>query len=252
MLISVFIILVGLSLGSFLSVLVFRLSLKEGGIVTGRSRCPNCRHRLAWYDLLPLLSFVLLAGRCRHCRRKISPAYPLLELTTALTLLTFSRQINYQFDVQNIILTVFLLVFVAIIFSDILFLTIPDKLIIPAAVLAAVSGIFFQMAGPFNLLITGLTAAGIFGIMFLASRGRWLGLGDIKMVMLIGFLFGFPTAFWIILLSIWLAAFWGIGLVFLKRATMKTALPLGAFLSATAIIFIIFQNETQFFLQRFF
>src|SRR3989344_313770 len=252
MLISVFIILVGLSLGSFLSVLVFRLSLKEGGIVTGRSRCPNCRHRLAWYDLLPLLSFVLLAGRCRHCRRKISPAYPLLELTTALTLLTFSRQINYQFDVQNIILTVFLLVFVSIIFSDIIFLTIPDKLIIPAAVLAAVSGIFFQTAGPFNLLITGLTAAGIFGIMFLASRGRWLGLGDIKMVMLIGFLFGFPTAFWIILLSIWLAAFWGIGLVFLKRATMKTALPLGAFLSATAIIFIIFQNETQFFLQRFF
>src|SRR3989344_7761899 len=108
MLISVFIILGGLSLGSFLSVLVFRLSLKEGGIVTGRSRCPNCRHRLAWYALLPLLSFVLLAGRCRHCRRKISPAYPLLELTTALTLLTFSPKLTFHLTFQILFLPFFL------------------------------------------------------------------------------------------------------------------------------------------------
>lgn len=247
MLLPIFIFLIGLCLGSFLSVLSTRLPRQEKGIVSGRSHCPNCNHQLAWYDLIPLLSYLLLRGSCRYCHKKISIVYPLLELSTAMALVFYFYRLNHTFNFSTILQIVFILVFISIIFSDFLYFIIPDIIIIPAVILVVLYQLLFHRGEFLGLLITGLVLGGIFAIIFIVSRGKWVGFGDVKLLTLIGLLFGYPLGFLALLISIWLGAFWGIGLMVLKRATMKTALPFGIFLSIVSIIFIIFQNEIQLF-----
>lgn len=240
-----FIFLIGLSLGSFLSVAIIRLPKKEKGLISGRSRCPHCHHQLAWYDLIPLLSYLWVHGSCRYCHKKISIVYPLIELSTATAFLFYFYRIDYNFDFSTIFQLVFILIFVSIIFSDFLYFIIPDKILISAFVIAVVNHLLFQKEEVASLLITGLILGGIFAIIFIVSRGKWLGLGDVKLIMLIGILFGYPFGFLVVLISIWLGALWGIGLMVLRKATIKTALPFGIFLSIVSIIFIIFYNEIQ-------
>lgn len=247
MLLPIFIFLIGLSLGSFLSVVIIRLSKQEKGIVSGRSRCPNCNHQLAWYDLIPLLSYLLVRGSCRYCNKKISIVYPVIELSTAVALVLYFYHLNYTFNFSTVSQVIFLLIFISIIFSDFLYFIIPDEIIIPAIGLALLYGIFFKRGELPSLLITGLVLGGIFAIIFIVSHGKWVGFGDVKLLMLIGLLFGYPLGFLVLLISIWLGALWGIGLMVLKRATMKTALPFGIFLSIVSIIFIILKNEIQLF-----
>lgn len=241
-----FIFLIGLCLGSFLSVVIIRLSRQEKGIVSGRSRCPNCHHQLFWYDLIPLLSYLLVRGFCRYCHKKISIVYPLLELSTAVALVFYFYRLNFTFDFSTILQSVFILAFISIIFSDFLYFIIPDKIIIPAIALTVLYQLLFHKGEILGLLITGLVLGGIFAIIFIVSHGKWVGFGDVKLLIFIGLLFGYPLGFLVVLISIWLGALWGIGLMVLKRATMKTALPFGIFLSIISIIFIIFYNEIQF------
>ena len=241
----VFIFLIGLSLGSFLSVLVVRLPLGEKGIAAGRSHCPHCRHQLAWYDLAPFLSYLLVRGHCRYCRQKISIVYPIIELATATVFVTYFYRTELSFDFSIIFQLFFLLIFISVIFSDFLYFIIPDKIIIPAIALAAIYPLLFQRGAIWNLLITGLVLSGIFAIIFVVSCGKWIGFGDVKLVTLIGLLFGYPLGFLAVIFSIWSGALWGIMLMALRRATMKTALPFGIFLSVVSIVFIIFQNEIQ-------
>ena len=95
-----FIFLFGLIIGSFLNCLIWRLHQEES--LGGRSYCPNCRHKLFWYDNIPLLSFILLCGRCRYCQKKISWQYPLVELAVAiLFVLSFSNLANKVFFISN-------------------------------------------------------------------------------------------------------------------------------------------------------
>lgn len=246
MLLPIFIFLIGLSLGSFLSVVIIRLSRHEKGIVSGRSHCPHCQHQLSWYDLIPLLSYLLVRGSCRYCHRKISIVYPIIELSTAMALVLYFYRLNYTFDFSTILQGIFIIIFISIIFSDFLYFIIPDKIIIPAIILTILYQLLFHEKEILGLLITGLVLGGIFAIIFIVSRGKWVGFGDVKLLILIGLLFGYPLGFIVVLISIWLGALWGIGLMALKRATMKTALPFGIFLSIISIIFIIFQNEIQF------
>lgn len=245
MLLSLFIFLIGLSLGSFLSVVIIRSSKQEKGIISGRSRCPICNHQLAWYDLIPLLSYLLVRGSCRYCHRKISIVYPIIELSTATTLTLYFYRLNYTFEFSTILQSIFIIIFISIIFSDFLYFIIPDKIIIPAIALSMLYQLLLHKGEILGLLITGLVLGGIFAIIFIVSHGKWVGFGDIKLMALIGLLFGYPLGFLAVLISIWLGALWGIGLMVLRRATMKTALPFGIFLSIVSIIFIIFYNEIQ-------
>lgn len=234
-----------MSLGSFLSVVIIRSSKQEKGIVSGRSRCPHCHHQLVWYDLLPLLSYLLVRGSCRYCHKKISIVYPIIELSTAVALALYFYRLNYTFDFSTILQSVFILAFISIIFSDFLYFIIPDKIIIPAIALTVLYQLLFHKGEILGLLITGLVLAGIFAIIFIVSRGKWVGFGDVKLLILIGLLFGYPLGFLVVLISIWLGALWGIGLIALKRATTKTALPFGMFLSIVSIIFIIFYPASE-------
>lgn len=133
--------------------------------------------------------------------------------------------------------------FILLAFFDLLYFLVPDKIVFPLIILALI----YNFAAPDikSRLATALILAAIFAIMHLGSRGRWMGLGDVKLVFLVGVVFGYPLGVLSMLLSVWTAALIGIGLVAAKRATLKTALPLGTFFASSSIIFIIFQNELQ-------
>lgn len=211
----------------------------------GRSECPKCGNELKWHDLIPILSFVLLRGRCRYCHKRISKAYPLIELATGLSFSILFLKIGLPFDLQTayaFIMTFFLL---ALVFFDFRYYILPDKIVIPLIVVTLCIDLLLKRPQLINLLTSGLLLGGLFAILHIVSKGEWVGLGDAKLLLLIGLYFGYPSSFLITVLSIWSAALIGLFLIILKRANLKSELPFGVFLSIFSIVFIIFQNEIQ-------
>lgn len=240
----ILVIIFGLIVGSFYGVLVSRLNQK-GGIIAGRSQCPKCNTRLKWFDLVPILSFVFLKGRCRYCRKKISFIYPAIESVTAFLFVLFFLKRGLPLDVFVAYDLLLLLVFIPILFFDYVHYIIPDKLVIPMIVLSVIFGLFFKKPEFLSLLTSGLLLGGFFAILYIVSSGKWVGFGDAKLLLLIGLAFGYPVSFLITVFSVWTAALYGLALIALKKASLKSALPFGLFLSIFSLIFIIFKNEVQ-------
>lgn len=233
--------LLGLCVGSFLNVLIVRLPAGES--LGGRSRCLHCGHALAGRDLIPLLSFVWLKGRCRFCARPISGRYPAVEFLTALVFvfifLNYGGVINWQVGWWGIVAAGL----IALAGADWRAMILPDSLVFPMIGAALVYAALARPEDFVGLCVTGFFLALGFGILYLVSRGAWLGLGDVKLAFLIGLLLGYPLALVATLAAVWSAALVGLGLIAARRATPKTALPLGAFLAGAAIIVIIFYHD---------
>jgi leader peptidase (prepilin peptidase) / N-methyltransferase len=234
----------GLIMGSFLSVLLERLGRKEG-IVAGRSECPSCEHLLAWYDLIPLGSYVMLRGRCRYCDVRISPMYPLLELTmaTVMGIFVFRYGMPSTWFVVDIAV---LFGLVALFFFDLRYQVLPDVLVYPLIGLTLLRLITQRPDMLVNAVATGVFVASFFGLLYAISHGRWLGFGDVKLGILIGLLFGYPGAVGVTLLAIWSGALWGLGLMATHRARLETALPFGSFWTAVAIVTLIWPGPVYF------
>ncbi|MFC1652076.1 prepilin peptidase, partial [Patescibacteria group bacterium] len=179
----------GLIVGSFLNVVIFRFKKKES-IVKKRSHCPNCKKKLRVWDLFPVLSFLFLKGKCRYCKKPISIQYPLVELATAILF----AALYWKFDL-NIILLYFLVVscsLILIFVIDLKHFIVPDRLIIPGIFLA-----FFvsYLILDFTLVSLGLgvlIGGGFFLILVLVSKGKAMGMGDVKLGILAGLIIGFP------------------------------------------------------------
>lgn len=251
--ISLFVFLLGLCLGSFLNVIIFRLDKKTGAL-TGRSECPKCGKRLKWYDLFPIVSYISLAGRCRYCKTSISLVYPIVELLTAFSLVTFyisfiNQPISLYVALFDIII---ILALILLIFFDYLYFLIPDKIVLPLIVIAILFNYFFRKLEFTSLLLSSLTLGGIFAIIYIASGGEWMGFGDVKLMFLIGLALGYPLGLVSMLFSVWIAALVGIGLMLSGKANRKTALPFGSFLAGVSILIIIFQYEIQVFITQLF
>jgi leader peptidase (prepilin peptidase)/N-methyltransferase len=234
----------GLILGSFLSVLVGRWHTKTG-IIAGRSECASCKHILAWYDLFPLVSWLVLRGRCRYCRTPISMRYPAMEAVMALTLGFYA----FRYGVPTLwTLTDMVMLFglVALFFFDLRWRILPDlfTLGLSGIALARLIGLRPDLVG--NAVATGVLLAAAFGLLYLISRGRWLGLGDVKMALLVGLLFGFPAAVGVTLIAIWAGALLGVYLIATRKANMQTALPFGSFWAAAAIVTVIWPGPVAF------
>lgn len=235
---------VGLIFGSFLSVLLERLPVYVGrpnskpGIIFGRSECPYCRTTLSWYDLLPLLSYILLRGHCRHCRARISVLYPLLELAMAAVFGLYAYRFGFV-GIRSIADIVILFGLVSLFFFDLRHRILPDIIMIPIA-LTALGRIFLTSPELVrNAIMTGVSISLFLGLVYWLSHGRWLGLGDVKLAMLIGLLFGYPNAIGVTLAAIWAGALIGLILVLIGRANMRTALPFGSFWTLAAIVMIL-------------
>ena len=237
-------ILLGLIIGSFINCLIYRLKNKQA--ITGRSFCPQCKKQINWYDNIPLLSYFLLRAKCRWCRKKISLQYPLVELITAmLFLIVFIATYNLQLTTYNLLLilrnwtfTAFLII---IFIYDFKYYLILDKIIIPAIIIAFIFNLFFYNL--LNLLLAALIAGGFFFLQFIVSRGQWIGGGDIRLGILIGLMLGWPNILVALVISYVLGSIIGLGLIITKRATMKSTVPLGAFLSIGTFISLLWVDK---------
>jgi len=234
--------LFGLVFGSFLNVVIYRL--KSGDSIRfGRSFCPRCKTILKWHDLVPLLSFFLLKGQCRHCRKKISWQYPAVEILSGLIWVFVW---NLGFGIWNFIYYIFILsAFLVIAIYDFKWKIIPDKIIYPAIAVVLIFNLFeilkYQNIAIFLWpLSVAIIAFLFFFSIFYFSKGRAIGLGDAKLAFLIGLFLEPELAFFAFTLSFILGAVYAIILLILGKKTLKDKIALAPFLSAsTAIIFFL-------------
>jgi leader peptidase (prepilin peptidase) / N-methyltransferase len=206
----IFLFLFGLAAGSFLNCLIYRM-FEQKSILKGFSFCPKCKHRLVWRDLVPVLSFVLLKGKCRYCGQKISLQYPLVEISSAFLFLLAAFKLQAAFFSPESFLLLFYLLFVIscllIVFVfDLKHYLIPDKVIFSALIAVFAyrvfesleirnwnfSGLWDWEKGLLNPFLSAFLASGFFLSIVLFSRGRWMGLGDVKLAFLMGLFLGFP------------------------------------------------------------
>jgi prepilin signal peptidase PulO-like enzyme (type II secretory pathway) len=241
-LVYLFFFLFGLAVGSFLNCLIYRLETGKS-FFKGRSFCPHCQHILGWQDLIPILSFLILKGKCRYCHQKISWQYPLVELATALIFpLIFITRINIWTGVYLLIITSFLII---IFVYDLKHYIIPDKVIYPAIGIA----VLYQLFGiwpPTKILWAvgfGILPSVFFLAIILFSHERWMGFGDFKLVVLMGLILGFPNILVALFLAFFLGAIIGMGLVISGKKQLSSEVPFGPFLVTGTFFALFFGKE---------
>lgn len=224
-------VLLGLALGSFGNVLLHRLHFREP--LLGRSKCPHCKARLRWYDMVPVLSFAILGATCRHCRKPISWQYPLIELGCALA---FLLSLHATATPVGAFFTA--LIFCALLLDavfDAFHNQVPDVLSALIAVCALLLG---WMEGT---LLSGFYGAGIallwFGGQWLVSRGRFVGSGDVLLAAAIGLWLGPMNTVVMILVSYMLGAVVAIWLLVVRKTSLHhTRLAFAPFLAIAAVL----------------
>jgi len=238
--------LLGLCFGSFINCLVYRWN-HQVSIFKGRSFCPKCKKQINWYDNIPVISFVMLRGCCRRCHSPISWQYPIVELTSAiLTLIIFNFStyggptVGWQFLIFNLLLTYCLL---AIFISDLIYMTIPDEVVIFGVI---VSLIFLISQYP-NILISNLisaTGAGLFFyLLYLITKGKGMGMGDVKLALLTGLILGWPKIMIALYLAFLTGAIIGVILILIKRKKFGQVIPFGPFLALSTWITMLFGDK---------
>lgn len=246
-----FVFLVGLAIGSFITVIVYRLP-RGKGFVSGHSQCPNCGKDLKWRDLVPVLSFIVLSGRCRYCRNRISWIYPIVELSSGVVVLASFLFFSSAGLVSWIFWAFILELFLTLAFIDLKYFILSDSVMV--MILAAfmiygilerkaVSVIPFMKMGTVYAFSNLASAAFLFLIFFLIwefSKGKWIGLGDAKLAALLGLIFGLWNSVFILYLAIAAGALIGLALVFSGKGSLKTKLPLGTFIGFSTIFFVLF------------
>ena len=230
--------IIGLVLGSFYQVVGLRLPVGES-FINSRSYCPKCKKKLKWYELIPLVSYIIQLGRCRKCKKRISITYPLFELLTgvcfALSYLVFGLT-------KEIIIPLTLIsMLIIIIVSDTKYMVIPDEIILLGSILIVVET-FFIKGGQACLtsLFNGVFAfVGMYIVKILGDaifRKESLGGGDIKLMFLIGLVFSFKTMVVILFLASFMALPYAISVLLIKKDPI---VPYGPFISLTAIALLL-------------
>lgn len=260
-------LLFGLCLGSFVNALVWRVHeqevqhdkkkpdqtyLQQLSIQRGRSMCPHCKHELAGKDLVPVLSWVSLRGRCRYCKKPISAQYPLVELiTAALFVASYSWwPVSFSEGVQYGLLVVWLAILtglIALTVYDLHWKLLPNRIMYPLTGLATIfAGIQIVIADKpltalLNTVLAVLVGGGIFYILFQVSAGRWIGGGDVKLGWLLGLLVATPArSMLFIFIASMIGSIISVPLLASHRLSRTSTIPFGPFLIAGAVIVFFF------------
>ncbi len=235
-----FIFIFGLIVGSFLNAVIYRLETGES-IIKGRSHCPKCGHVLRWYELVPVISFILQRGKCRACASSISWQYPLLEIATGLifVFIFFDTPDPAQIVIDLIIASLLVVIFV----YDLKHYIIPDKILYPAIGVVLLHRLIENWGALGNPLLSAILASAFFAAIFFASGGKWMGFGDVKLAFFMGLFLGWPVIIPAIFLAFVLGGIIGIALIATRKKTMKSQVPFGPFLVAGTIISMFFGAE---------
>ena len=236
-------VLIGILVGSFLTCLKNRLD-NLGSILFGRSQCPKCKHKLGFLDLFPILSYLVLRGKCRYCKGKIPLEYILIELvTTAVALLVY---MYFGFSLGSLALFLSLCLLIVASAVDIESREVHLYLLVTGIALAAISWIVlnFSSAGLFNLILGMVSAALIPFVFYLVSREKWMGLGDSLFALWIGALCGYPAALAGIMIAFFSGAMFGIMVLVLKKTDRAhRAIPFGPFIAFGGIVALLYGDR---------
>jgi prepilin signal peptidase PulO-like enzyme (type II secretory pathway) len=241
--INIFVFLFGLCIGSFLNCVIYRLEQKKD--LSGRSFCPHCRHTLSWKDLFPVLSYLSLGGKCRYCKKKISIQYPIVEIFTGLVFVLIFSQL-YNFNVGSLVNIIFLFyitsVLIIIFVYDLKHYLIPDKILFPAIILSFVYRII-NITSFLDFFYASLIGSIFFLIMFLISKGKWMGFGDVKLAILMGLVLGIKGVLLALFLAFLFGAVIGTILIFFQKKGFKSEIPFAPFLVMGTFLAMIFSEQ---------
>jgi leader peptidase (prepilin peptidase)/N-methyltransferase len=233
--------LFGAAIGSFLNVCIWRIP-EGNSIVSPPSHCPACGHEIRFYDNIPVVSYLLLGGRCRDCNEKISLRYPLVELITAvMAALLFWK---YGLSLKFLASFLFVAALIVITFIDLDHQIIPDVISLPGIPIFFLAALFV-MGLPLLETLLGILIGG--GSLYLVAacyelitKREGMGGGDIKLLAMLGAFLGWKSLLFIVMVSSFLGALVGITLMIWKGRDMKYAVPFGPFLSIAAVAYIFF------------
>lgn len=231
----------GLVFGSFLNVVIYRYD-QWLSILKDRSACTHCKQQLRWYDLVPLLSYVTLGGKCRYCRKPISWQYPVVELSAAALIAVFYYRI-FESGIFTLLLGVLAFIgaivavgaMIVIFFHDLYEQMVPDLM----AYILLVGAVLFSAVYYDSLLNTALgLLVGVAPIALIVypSKGKWMGEGDVKIAAALGALVGYPNAFVFLVSTFLVGGLFGSLAIASKQAKLKTAIPFVPFMIVGALI----------------
>ncbi len=273
---GVFIIAIfGLCLGSFINVVAHRTANNKPWIAS-RSRCDRCNHILAWYDLLPLISFVWLRGRCRYCHKKISWGHVVSEIVSAVLVLgawylALNQATSYQLPATSlfIIYTGIVVSLWGLLIADYYYYLLPDQLMLSFFIFTSFRYLMLLISSPTsnlpflsanlplltsNFLFaigTGLLNAVLFILLIIISKGRGMGFGDVKLVFIIGLLLGFPLGLIAVYLAFLTGGLIAAILVIGRRKKFGQIIPFGPFLIISTYFCIFFGNYLLIWISQF-
>ncbi|MBE3072209.1 MAG: prepilin peptidase [Acidobacteria bacterium] len=227
---------VGLVIGSFLNVCIYRLPRRQS-VVWPASRCPSCHRALVWYENIPVLSYLALRGACRTCHARISPVYPLVELLTAVVFVATLAQVGVGLLLA--VRLVFACAMIVLAFIDLRHRILPNAITVPGIVAGIVASAVVPPGWLASLI--GILAGG--GILLLIAwiyervrHQEGLGMGDVKMLAMIGAFLGWKLMLLTLVLSSLLGSVVGLLVILAAKGDMKHALPFGTFLAAGALV----------------
>lgn len=257
----------GLCFGSFVNALVWRVH-EQGkkhakgknhpnlSVISGRSICPKCNHQLAWYDLIPVFSWLALQGRCRYCKKPISWQYPAVELTTAMVFVVsyvwwpggLYHGRDWLLFVTWLAVSVGLM---ALLVYDFKWMILPNKIIYPTFFIALAGRltfiIFFADNKAHNLLLLALSllvASGIFWLLYVISNGKWIGFGDVRLGLITGTVLADPAkSFLMIFLGSILGSIYILPAIITRKKTLTARLPFGPFLVVACMVVVLFGSD---------
>ena len=240
-LIEIYVFIVGLCVGSFLNVCIYRLPASQS-IARPRSKCPECGTLIAFYDNIPLFSYLWLKGRCRHCRVRIGLRYPTIELLGGLFAL--ATYLKFGLSVDALIYFAFIASMLVVTFIDLDHRIIPDVITLPGipicfAASFALPSINFK-AALLGILVGGGSLYLVAWVYSLITKKEGMGGGDIKLLAMMGGLVGWQGVAFTIFVSSLVGTLSGFAVMLQSRKGMKLAIPFGPFLAIGAITYIFF------------
>ncbi|HHY65045.1 MAG TPA: prepilin peptidase [Clostridiaceae bacterium] len=252
--VMVFIFLTGLCTGSFLNVCIYRIPAGKS-IISPPSACPECGERIKFSDMIPVVSYILLKGKCRNCKASISLRYPAVELLTAV--IWFVTYLRYGLTVETAGLILLFSILIAVFFIDLDHMIIPNGLVLTGLAGGAAVFLYHVFIKPFGLygstswytpLIGMVSSSGILflialiGLIIYKNDGA-MGMGDVKIFMPIGLFLGWKLSLLTLVLSVFLGGITSLVLLILKIKDRKSAIPFGPFIVTASLFSALYGNE---------
>ena len=235
----------GLILGSYLNSWMWRIYTNrwQWG---GRSLCIHCGRQLTWSENIPLLSFVVLRGQCRTCHQRIPPDYFWVELVTPI-LFVLAASIDLAHGITNpwhIWRDLFFVALLLVIFVyDAKYYLILTRVVYGGAVVGFLINYVVLHVSPVNMLLGAIVGAGFFWMQYVLSRGRWIGGGDVRLGLMMGILLGWPGVLVALFMAYVLGAFVSLGLLALRKKTLRSQLPFGTFLAIGTLVALFWGEQ---------